>query len=218
MKVRVVAVTKPIIEEAKTAEEFIAYAAKVSNPAKQDELDTAPKLLSYLIKHDHWSPFEMASVVMEIETTRDIARQILRHRSFSFQEFSQRYAKPSEMGEMFLFKEVRMQDTKNRQNSIITDDEDLKKEWERDYKWLTGMVTQGYQKWIDKGVAKEVVRSLLPEGFTKSRLYMSGSVRSWYHYCKLRMANGTQQEHMDIAKECWAKLEEHFPTITKLEV
>lgn len=216
MKVRVVAVTKPVIEEAKSAEEFIAYAAKVSNPSKQGELETAPKLMKYLVEHEHWSPFEMAHVVMEIETTRDIARQILRHRSFSFQEFSQRYADASQLG--FELRECRLQDPKNRQNSIsvISEECRLVPGWNKIQIEIIDMCLKAYKDALANGIAKEQARAILPEGLTHSKLYMSGTVRSWIHYCKLRMEKGTQKEHMDVAKECWEKLKEHFPTITSL--
>ncbi len=217
MKVRVVAITKPVIEEAKTAEEFIAYAAKVSNPAKQDDLTSAPKLMKYLVDNQHWSPFEMAHVVMEIETTRDIARQILRHRSFAFQEFSQRYANATALGD-FVIRQARLQDKKNRQNSVALDMTDdyqggLSDRWNLLQERVIKEISWIYQWALDNGIAKEQARAILPEGLTPSRLYMSGSVRSWVHYCQLRMANGTQQEHMDIAKACYEELRKHFPAV-----
>lgn len=220
MKVRVVAVTKPVIEEAKSAEEFIAYAAKVSNPSKQGELETAPKLMKYLVEHEHWSPFEMAHVVMEIETTRDIARQILRHRSFSFQEFSQRYADASQLG--FELRECRLQDPKNRQNSIVIDTSDvdgvdLAGDWIIKQQDLLELVEDTYEWALSSGIAKEQARAILPEGLTHSKLYMSGTVRSWIHYCKLRSkSTGTQKEHYEIAEACKKELEKIFPNIFKI--
>ena len=193
-------------------DDFIAYVARVSNPSNQMNTETAPKLLRYLIKNKHWSPFEMVHIVMEINTTRDIARQILRHRSFSFQEFSQRYADPTkDLG--FITREARLQDSKNRQNSIETDDKTLNGTWQViqqkcieqsiiDYKWA-----------IDHGVAKEVARAILPEGLTASRLYMAGSLRSWIHYCELRMANGTQKEHREVAVSAWNEIVNKFPSL-----
>jgi thymidylate synthase (FAD) len=191
-------------------ESFIAYCARVSNPANQNNTETAEKLLKYLVKNKHWSPFEMVHVVMEIETTRDIARQILRHRSFSFQEFSQRYAAVTEMSEP---REARMQDDKNRQNSIETDDLDYKDNWKYWQEEVLSVVDQAYDWAIANGIAKEVARSVLPEGLTMSRMYMSGSLRSWIHYCELRMGNGTQKEHRLIAEQCWNVIVEQFPSL-----
>lgn len=210
--VKLVGVTKPMLQgpmcEA-TAEEFIAYCARVSNPANQDNPDSE-KLLKYLVKHKHWSPFEMVHIVIEIETTRDIGRQILRHRSFSFQEFSQRYASVTEMSEP---REARMQDDKNRQNSIETDNDDLHDTW-HDWQYQIKKEAQYAYAWaISKGIAKEVARSVLPEGLTMSRLYMSGTLRSWIHYCELRMANGTQKEHRELATQCWNIITEQFPSL-----
>jgi thymidylate synthase (FAD) len=193
-------------------ESFIAYVARVSNPANQNNVETSERLLKYLVKNKHWSPFEMVHVVMEIETTRDIARQILRHRSFSFQEFSQRYADPaSSLG--FVAREARLQDMKNRQNSIETDDSKLQEDWERMQLELSFKFTEAYHWAIKNGIAKEVARSVLPEGLTMSRMYMSGSLRSWIHYCELRMANGTQKEHRLIAEQCWNVIVEQFPSL-----
>lgn len=192
-----------------TAEQLIAYCARVSNPANQDNPDSE-RLLKYLVKHKHWSPFEMVHVVMEINTTRDIARQILRHRSFSFQEFSQRYAAVAEMSEP---REARLQDQKNRQNSIETDDPDYKDNWKYWQEEVLSVVDQAYDWAIANGIAKEVARSVLPEGLTMSRMYMSGSLRSWIHYCELRMANGTQKEHRLIAEQCWNVIVEQFPSL-----
>ena len=195
-----------------TAEQLIAYCARVSNPANQDNPDSE-KLLKYLVKNKHWSPFEMVHVVMEINTTRDIARQILRHRSFSFQEFSQRYAAVAEMS---LPREARMQDTKNRQNSIETLDDELGNEWYAMQEALTESSLQVYDWALRNGIAKEVARSVLPEGLTMSRMYMSGSLRSWIHYCELRMGNGTQKEHRLIAEQCWNIITEQFPSLATL--
>lgn len=191
-------------------ESFIAYCARVSNPANQDNPDSE-RLLKYLVKNKHWSPFEMVHLVMEINTTRDIARQILRHRSFSFQEFSQRYAEVVEMSEP---REARMQDTKNRQNSIVNDDAiGLNPEWQNLQLEVMDRVTDLYNWAIENGIAKEVARSVLPEGLTMSRMYMSGSLRSWIHYCELRMANGTQKEHRELATQCWNIIIEQFPSL-----
>ena len=210
--VKLVGVTKPMLQgpmcEA-TAEEFIAYCARVSNPANQDNPDSE-KLLKYLVKHKHWSPFEMVHIVMEIETTRDIGRQILRHRSFSFQEFSQRYAEVVEMSDP---REARLQDSKNRQNSFETEDNDLQNSWNLVQNEML-LAAKNYYAWaISKGIAKEVARSVLPEGLTMSRMYMSGSLRSWIHYCELRMANGTQKEHRELATQCWNIITEQFPSL-----
>ncbi len=193
-----------------TAEELIAYCARVSNPANQDNPDSE-RLLKYLVKNKHWSPFEMVHIVMEINTTRDIARQILRHRSFSFQEFSQRYAAVQEMSEP---RETRMQDTKNRQNSVVNDEAmALNNEWQNLQLEVMDRVNDIYDWAIKNGIAKEVARSVLPEGLTMSRMYMSGSLRSWIHYCELRMGNGTQKEHRLIATQCWNVIIEQFPSL-----
>ena len=210
--VKLVGLTQPMLQgpmcEA-TAEEFIAYCARVSNPANQDNPDSE-KLLKYLVKHKHWSPFEMVHIVMEIETTRDIGRQILRHRSFSFQEFSQRYAEVVEMSDP---REARLQDQKNRQNSIETDNDELQNSWNLVQNEML-LAAKNYYAWaISKGIAKEVARSVLPEGLTMSRMYMSGSLRSWIHYCELRMANGTQKEHRELATQCWNIITEQFPSL-----
>ena len=183
-------------------QDLVAFCARVSNPSNQMNTETSERLLGYLKKHAHWSPFEMVSVCLEIETTRDIARQILRHRSFSFQEFSQRYANPADLGDMFEIREARLQDTKNRQNSIATDNEYLCERWEEEQLKVIEQAKRAYNWAIDNGLAKEQARAVLPEGNTKSRLYMNGTLRSWIHYIELRRENGTQQEHMDIAVEC----------------
>ena len=194
--------------------ETIAYCARVSNPSNQNNTETNEKLLRYLIKHKHWSPFEMASACLEIDTTRDIARQILRHRSFSFQEFSQRYANPDqEFDEMFQKRERREQDPVNRQNSIAVSDEG--NDWYRIQGRVEWMVNREYRRAIKMGIAKEQARALLPEGLTKSRMYMNGTIRSWIHYIDLRSANGTQKEHMEIARECAKALEPVFPMIAE---
>jgi thymidylate synthase (FAD) len=196
-------------------ESFIAYVARVSNPANQNNVETSERLLKYLVKNKHWSPFEMVHIVMEINTTRDIARQILRHRSFSFQEFSQRYANVTVMSEP---REARLQDQKNRQNSTELDYDDvenldLAEEWYQMQKQIKRDVQHVYEWAIENGIAKEVARSVLPEGLTMSRMYMSGSLRSWIHYCELRMANGTQKEHRLIAEQCWNVIVEQFPSL-----
>jgi thymidylate synthase (FAD) len=192
--------------------EQVAYAARVSNPSNQNNLDTAEKLVRYLIKHNHWSPLEMVSVCLEIETTRDIARQILRHRSFSFQEFSQRYADPvKELN--FQIREARLQDLKNRQNSVETENEYIKEKWEEEQFSVLMKIKSAYKWAIDNGIAKEQARAVLPEGLTSSRMYMNGTLRSWVHYIQLRSANGTQKEHMIIARECADAIEPIFPMI-----
>ena len=203
-------------ESLMNAQDFIAFCARVSNPDNQNNNKTAPKLLKYLMDNKHWSPFEMASVTMEIETTRDIARQILRHRSFSFQEFSQRYADPTKME--FVTREARLQDTKNRQNSIQTDDKTLQGTWKVIQDTYIDQAKVDYQWAIDHGIAKEVARSILPEGLTNSRLYMAGTLRSWIHYCQLRTKNGTQKEHMEIAEMCWKELKLIYPFLAEIEI
>ena len=201
----------------KDCQDLISYCARVSNPSNQSNTKTAEKLLRYLAKHKHWSPFEMVSACIEINTTRDIARQILRHRSFSFQEFSQRYANPVEELE-FVTREARMQDDKNRQSSIEVDDETFQLDWERDQKRAIWMCKQVYQDAIKKGIAKEQARAVLPEGLTESRLYMNGSLRSWIHYVELRSGPETQKEHRDIAIACAKAIEPIFPMITEFVV
>jgi thymidylate synthase (FAD) len=195
-------------------QDLIAFCAKVSNPSAQINSATSEKLLNYLVKHKHWSPFEMASACLEIETTRDIAHQIVRHRSFSFQEFSQRYANPKEMGDMFEYSEARLQDTKNRQNSIAVEDEKLQQEWDWAQRRIANLAKKEYDWAIKKGIAKEQARKVLPEGLTKTRLYMNGTIRSWIHYIDLRGANGTQLEHMQIAHSCAEAIAKIFPNIT----
>jgi thymidylate synthase (FAD) len=205
------------LQHSMDAEELVAYCARVSNPANQSNSETSERLIRYLIKHQHWSPLEMVSACLEIETTRDIARQILRHRSFSFQEFSQRYADPTaELDEAFVLREARFQDTKNRQNSVEFNMEDeqqklLAYEWERAQKRVLYAVKKEYQWAIENGIAKEQARAVLPEGLTVSRLYMNGTLRSWVHYIQLRSANGTQKEHCEIAKACAEVIAKVFP-------
>ena len=220
MAVRLVAYTKATPEfEAEgltDLQELIAFCAKVSNPAAQINKETSERLIKYLIKHQHWSPLEMVNATLEIETTRDIAHQIVRHRSFAFQEFSQRYANPKEMDEVFVTSEARLQDTKNRQNSIDLDlgqegMSELMVKWEELQQDVIFTAGRAYDWAIENGIAKEVARKVLPEGLTKTRLYMNGTIRSWVHYIELRSANGTQKEHMDIAVECAKVITEIFP-------
>jgi len=191
-------------------QDLIAFCARVSNPSGQLNMETSAKLIKYLIKHKHWSPLEMVSACMEIETTRDIARQILRHRSFSFQEFSQRYADPTKDLE-FVIREARLQDTTNRQNSIDTEDASLQATWENKQLNVIEAAQKAYAWAIDHGIAKEQARAVLPEGNTVSRMYMNGTLRSWVHYIELRGANGTQKEHMDIAHACARVIADVFP-------
>ena len=228
---RAIAITQPIIRREPdkemfdgntlnphmTADEFVAYVARVSNPDNQNNTLTASKLLKYLVKHKHWSPFEMVNAVMEINTTRDIARQILRHRSFSFQEFSQRYADPTkDLG--FITREARIQDEKNRQNSIEYDNPELQMAWRRKQEEVINNSQEAYDWAVRRGIAKEQARAVLPEGLTVSRLYMNGTVRSWVHYCHLRMANGTQKEHREVALDCWYQLIEYFPSLKDINI
>jgi len=209
---KVVAVTQSINEDM-NIDDFIAYVARVSNPSNQSNTLTSTKLLKYLAQNKHWSPFEMVHVVMEINTTRDIARQILRHRSFSFQEFSQRYADPTQdLG--FVTREARLQDTKNRQNSIeVEDDPELKHGWDERQKIVIEYAQKQYEWAIRNGIAKEQARAVLPEGLTVSRLYMAGSLRSWIHYCQLRMSIGTQKEHRGVATDAWYEITKVFPSL-----
>ena len=193
-----------------SALDLVAYCARVSNPSNQTNKETNEKLVKYLMKHKHWSPLEMVSVCLEIETTRDIARQILRHRSFSFQEFSQRYADPTKDLE-FEIREARLQDPKNRQNSIETDDGLLQHAWADMQQKVIDTAVEAYDFAISKGIAKEQARAVLPEGNTKSRMYVNGTLRSWVHYIELRAANGTQLEHIEIAKEVAKVIAEIFP-------
>jgi thymidylate synthase (FAD) len=203
-------------------QDLVAYCARVSNPSNQANSETSEKLIKYLIKHKHWSPLEMVSACMEIETTRDIARQLLRHRSFSFQEFSQRYADPTaELDDAFVLREARMQDTKNRQNSVELDMSDenqklLSYEWERAQKRVLYAVKKEYEWAIKNGIAKEQARAVLPEGLTVSRLYANGTLRSWIHYIDLRDGNGTQKEHAEIARACAEVIAKVFPIIKSI--
>ena len=203
--------TPSAITGCNTANQLIAYAARVSNPENQNNEKTAPKLLKYLIKNEHWSPFEMVSATLEIKTTRDISRQIIRHRSFSFQEFSQRYAESTD----FEVRDCRLQDVKNRQNSIEADDPALADWWKLAQEELISKSKLIYQTALDHGIAKEQARAVLPEGNTETTLYMAGTLRSWIHYCKLRRANGTQLEHIKIADQCWDVLSWHFPDVAE---
>jgi thymidylate synthase (FAD) len=211
--VRLVAISKPVIDECNTAEELIAFCARVSAPNNQGNHETAPKLLKYLADHQHWSPFELVSLTIEINTTRDIARQILRHRSFSFQEFSQRYAAVQELP---VIREARLQDLKNRQNSINTDDDDLQAWWEKSQLAASDVANAVYQEALDRGIAKEVARAVLPEGMTKSKLYMAGTLRSFLHYVLLRTEIGTQLEHREVATQVKEVLINEFPSLLDL--
>jgi thymidylate synthase (FAD) len=214
MEVRLVSYSQPTeefaLEGIDNVQELIAYCARVSNPANQLNTGTSEKLIQYLVKHAHWSPLEMVSVCIEITTTRDIARQMLRHRSFSFQEFSQRYADPTKDLD-FVLREARLQDTKNRQNSIITNDTELQSWWDNKQQTLIDLAKSTYAEAIEMGIAKEQARAVLPEGNTVSRLYMNGTLRSWIHFINLRSANGTQLEHQDVAKACANVIAEVFP-------
>lgn len=224
-KVNLVGITKPSAATGcETANQLIAYTARVSNPENQKHHESAPRLLRYLIRHGHWSPFEMVHITMEIVTTRDIARQILRHRSFSFQEFSQRYA----VQESFCFREARLQDPKNRQNSLElqdvedfgkggnkTYDERLYENWNMKQAEVIRQSKEAYRWALNNGIAKEQARAVLPEGNTESTLYMSGSLRSWIHYCELRRGHGTQKEHMVVADQCWDIIAQHFPDVAE---
>ena len=224
MKVKLISYSQPaenaLPECIDTPMELVAYCARVSNPANQYNTETSEKLIKYLIKHQHWSPLEMVSACLEIETTRDIARQILRHRSFSFQEFSQRYADPTKDLSFeirkFEIREARLQDTKNRQNSIETDDKNLNERWEDYQRSIIANAQHAYEWAIKHGIAKEVARAVLPEGLTMSRMYMNGTLRSWIHYIQLRSANGTQKEHMEIAKACAEAISKIFPLTKEL--
>ena len=216
-EVNLIGLTKPsAYTECSTANELVAWAARVSNPSNQNNTATAPKLVQYLIKNQHWSPLEMVHVSMEIKTTRDIARQILRHRSFSFQEFSQRYADPTtDLG--FVIREARLQDANNRQNSVElgSDNNGLAEEWAMKQVAATDAALDAYEWAIENGIAKEQARAVLPEGNTESVMIMAGSLRSWVHYCQLRMDKATQKEHRIVAEQCWAIIGQHFPDVIK---
>lgn len=212
MSVKLISISQPVDKNLTSAEALVAYCARVSNPANQDN-PNSEKLLKYLVDHSHWSPFEMVSLTLEIKTSRSIARQILRHRSFSFQEFSQRYSNkwvPSELSE------VRLQDEKNRQNSISVNNKELSDWWNTTQIDTVMIAIKMYEEAINKGIAKEVARNVLPEGLTQSTMYMAGTLRSWIHYCQLRTGNGTQLEHQQIARECWKIISEQFPSISGL--
>ena len=196
--------------------EMVAYCARVSNPSNQLNTETSEKLIRYLIKHQHWSPLEMVNVCLEINTTRDIAHQIVRHRSFSFQEFSQRYANPQDMDDTFELREARMQDPTNRQNSIATADIELQLWWDAQQEHIIEIAKTTYDNALSKGIAKEQARAVLPEGLTKTKLYMNGTLRSWIHYIDLRGAHGTQKEHMDVAHACAEVIANIFPMAEEL--
>jgi thymidylate synthase (FAD) len=200
-----------------TAQDLVAYCARVSNPSNQFNTETSEKLIRYLIQNKHWSPLEMVSACLEVETTRDIARQLLRHRSFSFQEFSQRYADPTQDLD-FVLRDARLQDTKNRQNSIDTDDDKLKSMWEYHQRRVIAAAKEAYSWAVKNGIAKEQARAVLPEGNTVSRLYVNGTLRSWVHYIELRSSNGTQKEHIEVAKACAEVISKIFPIIKTIEV
>ena len=217
MNVKLVSFTVPCTDDLPLDSDvldLIAYCARVSNPSNQQNTDTSDKLIKYLVKHKHWSPFEMANATLEIETTRDIARQILRHRSFTFQEFSQRYADPTK-DLSFTLREARLQDTKNRQNSIETDDVRLNEDWNWYQRQALDAARKAYQWAIDRGIAKEVARAVLPEGLTMSRMYVNGSIRSWIHYLEVRTDIATQKEHREVAMACAKAIAEIFPMITE---
>lgn len=209
MKARVIGITTPAIDEIPNSEGLVSYSARVSNPSNQTNFETANKLLKYCKDHGHWSVFEMCNVIMEIEAPRDIARQILRHRSFSFQEFSQRYAKAQD----FVVREARMQDHKNRQNSIEDVPEDVQEWWKKQQEQIIELVDKVYTDALDKGIAKECARVILPEGNTMSRMYMNGTARSWLHYCDLRCDKATQKEHRIVAELCREELKKYLPSI-----
>ncbi len=219
MDVRLVSYSQPTSEFANMgiddAQELIAYCARVSNPSNQLNTETSEKLIRYLVKHAHWSPLEMVSACVEITTTRDIARQILRHRSFSFQEFSQRYADPT-TDLSFVVREARLQDPKNRQNSVETDDERLQRDWEHQQQQVIAYARSAYQWAIAKGIAKEQARAVLPEGLIESKLYMNGTLRSWVHFIELRSGNGTQKEHQLVALACAKAIAAIFPMTESL--
>ena len=214
-EVNLIGLTKPsAYTDCSTAEELVAWAARVSNPSNQNNAATANKLVQYLIKNKHWSPLEMVHVSMEIKTTRDIARQILRHRSFSFQEYSQRYADPTrDLG--FVRREARLQDRKNRQNSVEVEDEKLSEEWNVVQAQVINTAKEAYNWAVKNGIAKEQARAVLPEGNTESVMILTGTLRSWVHYCQLRMDNATQKEHRIVAEQCWNIIKQHFPNVAE---
>ena len=214
MEVKLINYSQPdgdYLIESTSAQEMVAFCARVSNPDNQMNNDTSTGLIKYLIRHKHWSPFEMVSACLEIKTTRDIARQILRHRSFSFQEFSQRYAVATD----FETREARMQDPVNRQNSVVTDDPEIQEEWDKIQDNVIDLTKAAYNRALDLGIAKEQARAVLPEGLTASTMYVNGTLRSWIHYIELRSENGTQKEHMEIAKEVGRVISKIFPVINE---
>ena len=214
MQVKLISYSKPsrelVSDGLYDVQELIAFCARVSNPSNQFNTETSEKLINYLVKHQHWSPLEMVSACLEVTTTRDIARQILRHRSFSFQEFSQRYADPTK-DLHFELREARLQDTKNRQNSVETNDAELQAWWNAKQQFLINYVKEVYADALNKGIAKEQARAILPEGLTASRMYMNGTLRSWIHFIQVRSGNGTQKEHMEVAREVARVIAEIFP-------
>ena len=215
IKTKLIAVTNPVVEGIEDAKDLLAFCARISNPSNQFNMDTADKLVSYLLKYKHFSPFEMVNCVVEVECPRDIARQLLRHRSFSFQEFSQRYADVNALGDSFVIREARMQDTKNRQNSVKTDNQELMLEWNVKQQEILNLVEESYNWAIVNGIAKECARVILPEGLTMSRLYVNGTIRSWLHYVEVRTEEGvTQQEHVELARLIAKVIAEAFPQIT----
>ena len=214
INVRLIGVTQPVVDFIPDAEGMVSYTARVSNPKNQDNFETALGLLKYCAREGHWSVFDMADAVMEIEAPRDISRQILRHQSNKFQEFSQRYAAVTE--DMFCIRDARLQDTKNRQNSLETDDKELKDWWEGTQKEICEILHKVYTEALDRGIAKECARVVLPEGNTMSRMYMKGSMRSWIHYCNLRGGNGTQLEHAALIPMIKKELEGYFPNIVEM--
>ena len=218
MKVKLISYSKPseemVQDGLENVQDLIAFSARVSNPSNQYNTETAEKLIRYLIKYKHWSPLEMTSACLEIETTRDIARQILRHRSFSFQEFSQRYADPTKDLD-FVTREARLQDTVNRQNSVETEDSELKRLWQEKQLQLISNVRETYNWAINNGIAKEQARAVLPEGLTTSRMYMNGTLRSWIHFIEIRSGNGTQKEHMEVARQCACAIAAIFPMVSE---
>jgi len=212
-QVSLVGLTKPsAYTGCTTANELVAWAARVSNPSNQNNTKTASKLIQFLIREKHWSPFEMVDIAMEIKTTRDIARQILRHRSFSFQEYSQRYADPTKDLD-FVIREARLQDLKNRQNSIEVSDNRLEEEWSMMQAKVRNTAQESYKWAIENGIAKEQARAVLPEGLTESVVIMKGSLRSWIHYCQIRRDRATQKEHREVADQCWEIIKQHFPDV-----
>lgn len=216
LKAKLIAVTQPVVEGIEDVKELIAYCARVSNPANQHNMDTAEKLLSYLKRYKHWSPFEMANAVVEVESPRDIARQLLRHRSFSFQEFSQRYADVTQLEKAFCLRDLRLQDNKNRQNSVETEDDELCQWWFDTQTEVLDLVKKKYSEALSKGIAKEVARVILPEGNTMSRVYVNGTLRSWIHYFEVRIDEGvTQKEHVELAHLIAEQVNGAFPVYNK---